>query len=125
MAGGGSSNLVESWEDVVGKLNLSDGRGAGNGGADAKSHDALLAKGSVEDSVLPCGQKIRGAGSEREPVRTRCHTSPCVFIGGLVLAAHGNAAPRVRRDKSATCTCSDASSTASAELSMSARGCNA
>lgn len=57
----GSSYLVESGEDVVGKLNLSDGRGAGNGGTDAKSHDALLAKGSVEDSVLPCEQKIRRA----------------------------------------------------------------
>lgn len=65
-SGWGSSHLVESGEDVVGKLNLGDGRGAGNGGADAKSHDALLAKWSVEDSVLPCEQKIRRAECERE-----------------------------------------------------------
>lgn len=57
LSGWGSSHLVESGEDVVGKLNLRDGSGAGNGGTDAKSHDALLAKRSIEDSVLPCQQK--------------------------------------------------------------------
>lgn len=44
--------LVEGGENVVGKLYLSNRCCACNSYTDTKSHDALLTKGSVEDSVF-------------------------------------------------------------------------
>lgn len=44
--------LVKSREDVVGKLDLSNGSGTSHSYTDTESHNALLTKGSVEDSVL-------------------------------------------------------------------------
>lgn len=114
-SGWGSSHLVESGVNVVGKLNLSDGRGASNGGTDAKSHNALLAKGSVEDSVLPCKQKIRCAESERESILDQAsHFTPCVDsrpCAGSTL--------RVHRDMSHVLRCLQHS-----KRSTITRGCN-
>lgn len=50
------SYLVKSGKDVVGKLYLRNGCGTGNSYTDAKSHNALLTKRSVEDSVLTWGE---------------------------------------------------------------------
>lgn len=44
--------LVKSWKDVVSKLDLSNGCGPSNSYTDTKSHNALLAQRSVEDSVF-------------------------------------------------------------------------
>lgn len=44
--------LVKSRENVVSKLYLSNRCCTGHGYTDTKSHNALLTKGSIEDSVL-------------------------------------------------------------------------
>lgn len=52
--------LVKSRKDVVSKLYLSDGCGTSSSYTNTKSHNPLLTKGSVEDSVLTWGEiKIR------------------------------------------------------------------
>ncbi len=44
--------LVKSREDVVSKLDLSNGSGTSHSYTNTESHNPLLTKGSVEDSVL-------------------------------------------------------------------------
>lgn len=44
-------DLVEGWEHVVSELQLCDGRGAGDGGADSETGDTLLTQRRVEDAV--------------------------------------------------------------------------
>ena len=45
-------HLIKGGEDVVCKLYLGDGGGAGHGEPDAEPGDALLAQRSVEHAVL-------------------------------------------------------------------------
>lgn len=49
--------LVKSRIDVVSKLDLSDGCGTSNSCTNTESHNPLLTKGSVEDSVLTLGRQ--------------------------------------------------------------------
>lgn len=49
--------LVKRWKDVVCKLDFGYGCGPSNRRTNAKSHNPLLTKGSVEDSVLTWKQK--------------------------------------------------------------------
>lgn len=81
---GDLSYLVESRKDVVSKLNLSNGCGTGNSYTDTKSHNALLTKGSVEDSVLPCGDRRCEVQDERANLKitksTHQHSLAFVFI---------------------------------------------
>ncbi len=51
--------LVKSRKDVVSKLDLSNGCGTSNSYTNTKSHNPLLTKGSVEDSVLAWGDSRR------------------------------------------------------------------
>lgn len=60
------SHLVKCWKDVVGKLDLSNGCGTGSSCTDAKSHNPLLTKRSVEDSVLTWEQN-------QERKQKKCH----------------------------------------------------
>lgn len=54
-----SPYLVKGRIDVVSKLDLSDGCGTSNSCTNTKSHNPLLTKGSVEDSVFTWGNSSR------------------------------------------------------------------
>ena len=56
------AHLVEGRVNVVGKLDLSDGRGAGNRRTDSKSYNALLTQRSVEHTVFTWREKEEGRG---------------------------------------------------------------
>lgn len=45
------TNLVEGGENVISELDFSNGTMTAEGHSDGKAYDALLAKGSVKDSV--------------------------------------------------------------------------
>ncbi len=45
-------HLIEGGQDVVGELDLGDGRRAGRGDSDGESGDALLAERRIEDAAL-------------------------------------------------------------------------
>ena len=47
-----NTNLVERWENVIGKLDLSDRRASRSGVADGKARDPLLTERRVEHAVF-------------------------------------------------------------------------
>ena len=55
----GSRDLIEGREDVVGKLDLSNGSGTHRGQTNPKPSNSLLTQGCIEHSVLSCW--IKGA----------------------------------------------------------------
>lgn len=71
------SYLVKGRIDVVSKLDLSNGCGTSNCYTDTKSHNPLLTKGSVEDSVLAWGDRRREEGR-----KISCSTSRKRLTGG-------------------------------------------
>lgn len=77
--------LVKSRKDVVRKLDLSNGCGPSNSYTNTKSHNPLLTKGSVEDSVFTWGDSrsevLRGCWV-REPTFTNFQRkkSPCTDL---------------------------------------------